>query len=216
MSGLVKGTAKGYFKLIIRELKDCGYEVKAALLDASRLGVPQSRQRLIFQGVRKDIAEQFDVHPVFPKPLPYVYTLGDALEGIEQDEKEIREKIEECQKYKIGKVLRKIPKNPRRPISGSEVMGGSYFNLVRESLYKPCSTICQEANNPSTAGPCHPTEDRKFTIAELKRIFSVPDDFVLTGSYAKQWERLGRMVPPLMMKAIADTVRTEILDKVSK
>jgi site-specific DNA-cytosine methylase len=52
---------------------------------------------------------------------------------------------------------------------------------------------------------------RKFTIAELKRICGFPDDFVLTGTYAQQWERLGRAVPPLMMKAIADTIRDEVL-----
>ena len=50
-----------------------------------------------------------------------------------------------------------------------------------------------------------------MTIPELKRIMSVPDDFILTGACAQQWERLGRMVPPLMMKAVAETVRDQIL-----
>jgi DNA (cytosine-5)-methyltransferase 1 len=57
----------------------------------------------------------------------------------------------------------------------------------------------------------HPTERRKFTIAELRRICGFPDDFVLTGTYAQQWERLGRAVPPPMMRAVADTLRDEIL-----
>ena len=56
-----------------------------------------------------------------------------------------------------------------------------------------------------------PTEKRKFTINELKRICAFPDDFTLCGSYAQQWERLGNSVPPLMMKAIASTIRDEIL-----
>lgn len=43
---------------------------------------------------------------------------------------------------------------------------------------------------------------------------SVPDDFVLTGTREQQWERLGRMVPPLMMKAVAETVRDQILRRV--
>lgn len=34
VSGLVKGTAKGYFKLILARLKECGYRVKAKVLDA--------------------------------------------------------------------------------------------------------------------------------------------------------------------------------------
>jgi len=64
-----------------------------------------------------------------------------------------------------------------------------------------------------SASVVHPTEKRKFSIAELKRICSFPDDFVLVGSYAQQWERMGRAVPPLMMQRIAQTVQTEILDR---
>lgn len=214
VSGLVKGTAKGYFKLILQELKDCGYEVKAALLDASRLGVPQKRQRIIFVGVRKDLAERFGVYPCFPKPLPYVYTLGDALTDLKQDEAERQEKFECAARYRIGQILRKMPKDPRKPTSASELMGGSYFNLIRESLYEPCTTVCQGGGWKSAAGPAHPLEDRKFTVPELKRIFSIPDDFVLTGTYVQQWERLGRMVPPLMMKAVAETVSDQILRRV--
>ena len=55
------------------------------------------------------------------------------------------------------------------------------------------------------------TEKRKFTIAELKRICAFPDDFVLTGTYAQQWERLGNAVPPLMMRAVAEVVRDALL-----
>jgi DNA (cytosine-5)-methyltransferase 1 len=62
----------------------------------------------------------------------------------------------------------------------------------------------------------HPLEDRKFTIAELKRVMSLPDDFIATGTFEQQWERLGRMVPPVMMMNIAKTVKTEILDKVAE
>ena len=55
------------------------------------------------------------------------------------------------------------------------------------------------------------TKDYAATIAELRRICAFPDDFILTGTYAQQWERLGNSVPPLMMKAIAETVRDKVL-----
>lgn len=80
VSGLVKGKAIGYFKNIIREMREQGYEVESQLLDASYLGVPQSRQRLIFIGVRQDLVKKFDVHPQFPKPLPYRYAIKDVLD----------------------------------------------------------------------------------------------------------------------------------------
>jgi DNA (cytosine-5)-methyltransferase 1 len=78
VSGLVKGSAKGYFLLILAELKAAGYRVGAQLLDASWLGVPQARQRLIFVGVREDLEQD----PRFPKPLPYQYAVRDALPWI--------------------------------------------------------------------------------------------------------------------------------------
>jgi DNA (cytosine-5)-methyltransferase 1 len=93
-----------------------------------------------------------------------------------------------------------------------------YFQLQKPSLDKPCPTITSPPNGtfshtaPSgSAGVVHPTEKRKFSIAELKRICAFPDDFQLTGTYAQQWERLGRAVPPVMMYHIAKTVRDEIL-----
>jgi DNA (cytosine-5)-methyltransferase 1 len=78
VSGLIKGTAKGYFLEILRALRACGYRVEAKLLDAQWLGVPQMRQRLIFQGIRADI----DAMPAWPVPLAYRYTVRDALPWI--------------------------------------------------------------------------------------------------------------------------------------
>jgi DNA (cytosine-5)-methyltransferase 1 len=78
VAGLVKGTAKGYFKIILARLKECGYNVRAKVLDAQWLGVPQTRGRVIFIGVREDLG----VEPAFPKPLPYRYSVRDALPWI--------------------------------------------------------------------------------------------------------------------------------------
>lgn len=73
--GLVRGEAKGYFKRIHRRLREAGYRVEAKLLSAHWLGVPQSRTRLIFIGIRDDV----DAAHVWPSPLPYYYSLRDAL-----------------------------------------------------------------------------------------------------------------------------------------
>lgn len=78
VSGLVKGVAKGFFLNILAELKASGYAVKAAVLDAQWLGVPQQRQRVIFLGVRNDLG----VEPSFPAPWPYRYSVRDAIPWI--------------------------------------------------------------------------------------------------------------------------------------
>jgi DNA (cytosine-5)-methyltransferase 1 len=55
VSGMVKGKMKLIFAEIMRELKACGYQVSARLMNAMYFGVPQSRERMIFIGVREDL-----------------------------------------------------------------------------------------------------------------------------------------------------------------
>lgn len=55
VSGMVEGDFKVIFAEILRTLKACGYRVKVRLLNAMYFGVPQSRERMIFVGVRDDI-----------------------------------------------------------------------------------------------------------------------------------------------------------------
>jgi len=55
-----------------------------------------------------------------------------------------------------------------------------------------------------------------MSIAELKDICSFPQDFKLTGTYQQQAERLGRSVPPNMMKNIVKTLRREVFNENTK
>lgn len=87
-----------------------------------------------------------------------------------------------------------------------------YFSLVRADGDKPCPTITAcGGQNSSIACVVHPTEKRKFSILEVKRLCSFPDDVVLKGTYGQQWERLGNSVPPLMMLAVAKEIRDRVL-----
>jgi DNA (cytosine-5)-methyltransferase 1 len=195
VTGLVRGTAKGYFLEILARLKQAGYDVKCKVLGAEWLGVPQARHRTIFVGIRKDLA----LAPPFPRPLPYQYTLRDALAGLPTG---VTDPEVDIRRFAIGREWERM----RRPGTQSE----KYFQLVRPSLDEPCPTITQTAGNVGAAGVCHPTEPRKFTIPELRRICGFPDDFVLTGSFSQQWERLGRAVPPPMMMHIAAAIRAQL------
>jgi len=64
VSGMVKGKMKLVFVEILKALKESGYNVRARLLNAMYFNVPQSRQRMIFIGTRKDL----DISPSHPKP----------------------------------------------------------------------------------------------------------------------------------------------------
>lgn len=215
VAGLVRGKAKGYFKIILKALQDCGYTVGVQLINAMWLGVPQRRERIIFVGVRNDLVKKYGVKPEFPAPFEYYYTIADAWEDLAAEPEETARLREDAKKYSIYKILLQMQRNPKRPIQGDSITGNSYFNLIRESLHCPCSTICQSHGASSTAGSgFHPVEIRKFTINELKRVMSMPDDFIVTGNFKKQWERLGRMVPPVMMKNISETIQEKILDRI--
>lgn len=196
VSGLVKGSAKGYFKNILYALKGCGYNVKAQVLNAAWLGVPQARERLIFIGVRKDICRE----PVFPRPFEHFYTVSDALNNCISSTKEIEDASSEG--YAVGEQLKKLRAGQK---------SDKYFQLVRASWNKPCGTITAEGRKTHAASIAHPDRCGKFSIPELRRICAFPDDYVFTGDYHQQYERMGRSVPPLMMRAISATIRDEIL-----
>jgi DNA (cytosine-5)-methyltransferase 1 len=55
VSGMVKGRMKIIFVEILKELKASGYHVSARLMNAMYYGVPQSRQRMTFVGVRENL-----------------------------------------------------------------------------------------------------------------------------------------------------------------
>ena len=178
VSGLVKGTAKGMFLQILAALKACGYRVTCRVLDAQWLGVPQQRQRTIFIGVREDLG----LEPVHPSPLPYRYSVRDA----------VRDAVR-VNKHGGDYVCAKSQSSP---------------SILSSDAARKDTAIMSAGGWIQTA-----TEKRKFTIAELRRICAFPDDFILCGSYAQQWERLGRSVPPVMMASVAAAIRDGILSK---
>ena len=225
VSGLAIGRAVGYFKEIHAALTAAGYNVEARMLDAQWLGVPQSRRRVIFVGVRSDL----EALPAFPSPLPYRYSMADAIPGLCAFESF---PYEGGENWKCEGIDRPAPtvsttsdntSYVRHRVIRDESIDGTaigrewaklregqqsdrYFSLIRPDRVNPMPTATATGGIRGAAGVTHPAEPRKFTIHELKALCSFPPDFQLTGTYAQQWERLGRAVPPLMMKAIASAI----------
>ena len=219
VEGLTMGEAKEYFHKIQNTFEEIGYLIVANVLDASYFGVPQSRKRCFFIGVREDVAEKVGInfmtmYQLYPDKNDFRTTLGEAINDIVNEDKEeldyLFDKI--SPEKAVGKTLMKMPKDPDKVLTGMDYhVKGHHFNLKRSSLRKPCPTITAMGNLAGVAGTCHPIEDRKFTIKELKRIMSLPEDFKLTGKHKQQSERIGRMVPPLMMKALAESIYNKVL-----
>lgn len=69
-----------------------------------------------------------------------------------------------------------------------------------------CSTILTKCD-PHWGSFFHPTQDRAISVREAARIQSFPDRYVFTGSLTEQFEQVGNAVPPLMAKAIGETIK---------
>lgn len=199
VKGLVIGTGKGYFKLILARLKKAGYRVQARVVNAAYLGVPQARERVIFIGVRNDIAKE----PQFPKPLPYTYSIKEAI----TDNPSL---LDPETQHMIGFKGQAIYPEWLKLSKGQS--SKKYFNLLKPDMNKPVQTLLATGGIVGTASVTHPVYARKFNLEEVRALSGFPKDFVLTGSFTKRYERIGRAVPPLMMKAIAECIAKEILN----
>lgn len=194
VAGLVKGKAKGYFNQILRELRASGYCVEAKILDAKWLGIPQSRPRLIFVGVRNDLFKSEMKGALHPKPHKKIVTLEEAFEGLEfTSSDKISTSLERFKVYSLLKPMTAGTSHDKA------------FTLHKNSP-KSVSAAIKAATSRISAREVYHWDNRAHTVAEIKRIMSIPDDYILTGNYQQQVERLGRMVPPLMMKQVAETI----------
>jgi DNA (cytosine-5)-methyltransferase 1 len=188
----------------LERLRRNGYLVAHKVLVASDYGAPQKRKRLIVIATRQDIARAAKIEneealqDAFPKPtVTQPITVREALDGIVNDAAEREMLLSKARRGSEYEFMRLLPHAPSKPIRLSDVAPslGSNFLLTRASWDHPSSTITATGAG-GRGGVLHPIEDRPFTVAELKRITGLPDDFKLTGTFLQKAERVGRMVPP--------------------
>ena len=220
VKGLTVGEAKEYLNKILNKFETIGYDVTAQVLDSRYYGVSQTRTRVIFIGVREDVAAKvgynfMTISQVFPEPDRNVIPVKDAMIDLVNDPEEVKHLTEKFMNTAYWKQTgSKMPVDPDKVLTGMDYHPkGHHFNLKRVSQYQPAPTITAMGSAETTAGAFHWSEPRKLTIPELKRIMSLPDDFKLTGKWNQMAERCGRMVPPLMMKRIASSVYEKVLEK---
>jgi len=206
VSGMVKGKMKLIFADILRMLRDCGYRVSARLLNAMYFQVPQSRQRMIFVGVREDLG----VEPSHPRPINSLYPVSMAIGdfGNEPDIDSGHSWVDESPQGRNTKTWIK---------AHYAAQGVRYAGQIKRDRWgQPASTLltsgfmkkyCYLRNSS-----CHPLYTRPYSAAERKRIASFPDQFVFVGTQGEIASRIGNCVPPLFMRAVAEHVRTAILN----
>lgn len=214
---------KEVFDRVLHALRFTGgraYYADWMVLTASDFGVPQKRQRLFIIGIRKDVSDLIGidtdeaVRSVFPTPTHVGVSIRAAFKNLEQKSADIWPWTRSAMDGSIRRLIRLLPKRPPKPTRLVHIFPDykNNYTLTRCSWDKPAPTMVVTSQRPDAVTGCiHPEYDRKFTIPELKRLTGLPDDFILTGTLGQASERICRMVPPFLTKAIAESVYAKVL-----
>jgi DNA (cytosine-5)-methyltransferase 1 len=226
----VKGITMGEARKKLYEFQNLfekiepGYLVTHHVLNAADYGVPQARERLFFVCVREDVAEKVGINFLnlesMTRPLPSTpkhIGIKDAIDHVENDPVEEKELLDFVEGSFQKKFIELLPFNPTKHLKPSNPEfrdknpKGSCFNMIRPAIQLPSPTLTQAGQQKGVSGVFHYAKNRKFTIKELKILMSMPEDYELTGTFDQKAERLGRMVAPKMMAALATNIYEKIL-----
>jgi DNA (cytosine-5)-methyltransferase 1 len=204
VSGMVKGKMRATFVEILEELRGSGYRVRARLLNAKYLGVPQARERMIFVGAREDLG----VEPQHPVPFSRPVTAAQALEGLPPgDPEELAMLFAAGEGYLHWERVR-----PGYSVK-YDVTGYSGWNSVKVHPGKPAPTILKMESALQIFQNTHWRERRKFTLVENMRFFGIPEGYrwptrpTRAATWSNAVARMGNCVPPLLTRAVALAVR---------
>lgn len=189
VKGMLAGAAKGYVAEVFRHLRDAGYQVQLFLVNASRMGVPQRRERVFFIA-RQESLGWVDLQLEFCEAE---VSLETAFAG-----------LAEQSGLALSTATTALWRRCRRGKSLSTVHPkGQRFNEWKASPSRPCCTLT------ARFAPMHWAEPRRFSAAEVLRTATFPDDFRLEGAQA--YYLAGMSVPPFMMQRIATEIRKQWL-----
>ena len=169
-------------KTILHDFKSLGYDVTYHVYHAEDYGVPQTRERVIFVGTRKDVGN-FTVPPPLDAP---VITAGEALRDLE----------DAPQSKEFSHVW---------SLAAPSGEQGSR-RLVED---RPGYTIRAECHGNIQF---HYRLPRRISMREAARIQSFPDSFVFPCGIRETERQIGNAVPPVLAWHVAMAVRRALED----
>ena len=188
-------TAKGHFLRTVRSaLADAGYPTTQLTLNAADFGVPQRRTRLFL------IANRSGISLSSPLPLAKTVSVGQAIGDLPA--------------LINGASVDSLPYGSAPPstyaqqlreglvVSSNHLVTNNNPNYRRLSVDEPSVVIGNYRKNMLI----HPTQDRGLSVREAARLQSFPDTFAFQGSIGLQQQQVGNAVPPLLAKAVFNSI----------
>ncbi|MBD1839334.1 DNA cytosine methyltransferase [Coleofasciculus sp. FACHB-64] len=209
ITGAQKGEA---WKEIQNAFKEAGYIIHFRVLDAADYGVPQHRERLFIVGIREgNYLFPYPTHgPDSPNQEPF-YSAGEAVEGANKTD------VDLGIGGRYGHLLTNIPPGLNYSFY-TEEMGHpnpvfSWRSKFSDFLYKadpqmPVRTI--KAQGGQYTGPFS-WKNRRFTLEELKRLQTIPDDYEIVGNRQVCIEQIGNSVPPQLGRILALSILDQVM-----
>ncbi len=199
VKGLLLGKAKNYLSKIIIELQKAGYSFCYKLLDSSKMGVPQKRERVFIFGVRNDLLKYIKTNTFFHnRPI-----LNLDFNIPEIPFKDVSDNSD--QKYNLTELTNKYWENAKE----SEQVG-KFCSIRKTNMKKPSHTICASRRGFAY----HPIYKRALNKNELIKIGTFPSDYNFLN--VPFYYIIGMSVPPVMMAHISNEVKNQWLDKINK
>jgi DNA (cytosine-5)-methyltransferase 1 len=204
VKGLLLGEAKQYVIQIYREFEKAGYNVQHWLLDASKMGVPQRRERVFFIALRNDLCEPFMHQKDLFTTAPFLELQFKEPEIPFEDiadntDLTIKDNTEVSKYYDLVECGKSFStKHPK----------GHFFGDYKANPKEPLNTICADPNH----GAWHPTIKRMINFNEAILAGSYPLDYDFKTN--KVVYLVGMSVPPVMTAQIAKQVYEQWLSKI--
>lgn len=174
---------------MVSDFEDLGYHVEYKLHNTANYGVPQTRERVIIVGIRKDVGDKViwpkETHtddPEDKKLKPWV-TLRDALADIED------EKVQACL--------------PNFGYSKAKLFPGTQGNTTTKA-HRPGPTMRAEHHGNIEF---HYKLPRRLSAREAARIQSFPDDFAFVSSVTDTYRQVGNAVAPVFGWHLAQSLK---------
>jgi DNA (cytosine-5)-methyltransferase 1 len=181
VKGLTFKNHEKTFKKILLELNRLGYNVHTKIMNSRDYNIPQSRERILFVCIRKDIVSDFN----FPKKENLKIFLKDIIEGKVHDKYYIsKEKTNSYPKELVvganeGDIVSVAIRNKNR--SKHQAMGVPYGTFPKEYHFKynkdiGVSYAVKSATHEFMVGDVNLENIRKLTPKECFRLMGFTND----------------------------------------